>query len=398
MFTTQKPPSVIEYKPQLDGLRFFAVFFVLIYHYLPIVRNLAVSLDLALFLVFFFVLSSFLITKILLISKEKGVAAGYSRQKIGLVFLIRRTLRIFPAYYFYLILLLLLPYAGQNVKDNAASFFLYLSNFHLYYTHEWGELTPHLWTLAVEEQFYLVWPWIILFTPDKHLTKVFYFFTGVGILSRAVLYAQMKSPELEFATLQVLTPTCIDAFSLGALLAYQHVRGKTYNPIYKWLLLPCFLIFIYNKLSHQVYFIFFERTFVALLAVVVIEGASKGYKNWFGWLLENKVVLYLAKISYGIYLYHIITAYLFWKFIGLLNNYATRHFQLDLTGFVNFMALPAVSFFIYFFLSVVLAALSWHLLEKPISNFKKLFMYNAPAKNRISTPGNQPANEVKALI
>lgn len=397
MIRANNSATVIEYKPQLDGLRFFAVFFVLVFHYLPVVQNIGGSLDLALFLVFFFVLSSFLITKILLISKQKGVEAGHSRQKIGLIFLIRRTLRIFPAYYFYLILLMLLPYAGQNVKDNAASFFLYLSNFHLYYTHEWGELTPHLWTLAVEEQFYLVWPWIILFTPDKHLTKVFYFLIAVGIISRAVLYFQMKSPELEFATLQVLTPTCIDAFSLGALLAYQHVRGKTYNPVYKWLLLPCLLIFIYNKVSHQVYFIFFERTFVALLAVVVIEGASAGYKSWIGWLLQNKVVLYLAKISYGIYLYHIFTAYFFWKFITLLKNYFTRHFKFDLTEYINFLALPAVSALIYFVLTVVMAALSWHLLEKPISNLKRLFMYTPPKKANANT-GSQPVNEVKAMI
>jgi len=397
MSSNTNTATVIEYKPQLDGLRFCAVLFVLIYHYLPVFRNLSSTLDLALFLVFFFVLSSYLVTKILLTSKEKGVAVGYSKQKIGLVFLIRRTLRIFPAYYFYLILLLLLPYAGQNVKDNALSFFLYYSNFQLYYTHEWGELTPHLWTLAVEEQFYLIWPWIILFTPDKYLTKVFYFFILVGIASRAILFGLMKSPELEFATLQVLTPTCIDAFSIGALLAYQHVHGKTTNPVYLWLTLLSLPIFIYNKISHEVYFIFLERTFVALLAVVVIEKATHGFKGITGWFLQNKVVLYLAKISYGIYLYHIFVAYFFWKIMGIINNYAVRQLQVDLSNFINFLALPLVSFFIYFTLSVVLAALSWHFLEKPISNFKRLFIYNQPKKINLAPVEAKPANEVKAI-
>ena len=397
MSSNQNTATVIEYKPQLDGLRFCAVLFVLIYHYLPVFRNLSSTFDLALFLVFFFVLSSYLITKILLISKEKGVAAGLSKQKIGLVFLIRRTLRIFPAYYFYLILLMLLPYAGQNVKDNALSFFLYYSNFQLFYTHEWGELTPHLWTLAVEEQFYLIWPWVILFTPNKYLPKVFYLFIFLGILSRAVLFALMKSPELEFATLQVLTPTCMDAFSLGALLAYQHVRGKTSNPIYLWLALLSLPILIYNKISHQVYFIFFERTFVALMAVVMVEKATHGYKGIIGWFLQNKVVLYLAKISYGIYLYHIFVAYLFWKVIGIINIHIVRRMQVDLTGFINFLALPLVSFFIYFVLSVALAALSWHFLEKPISNLKRLFIYNQQKKVTFAPAESKQVNEINAV-
>ena len=115
MTSNLNTPRVIEYKPQLDGLRFCAVLFVLIYHYLPVFRQLGVNLDLALFLVFFFVLSSYLITKILLISKEKGIEAGYSKSKIGLVFLIRRTLRIFPAYYFYLIVLMLLQIGRAHV-------------------------------------------------------------------------------------------------------------------------------------------------------------------------------------------------------------------------------------------------------------------------------------------
>ena len=113
--------------------------------------------------------------------------------------------------------------------------------------------------------------------------------------------------------------------------------------------------------------------------------------------LQNKAVLYLAKISYGIYLYHIFVAYLFWKVMGIVNNYAARHWQLDLTKFINFLALPLVSFIIYFSLSVVLAALSWHLLEKPISNLKRLFIYNNPKKITLAPAEPQPVNEVKAV-
>jgi len=388
MTSAKEKSNVIQYRPQLDGLRFFAVLFVLIYHYLPGFQYVGRIVNLNIMLTFFFVLSSFLITKILLISKDKGVEAGYGKNKIALVFLIRRTLRIFPAYYFYLILLMLLPYAGQNVKDDPLTFFLYLSNFHVYFTQQFGELTAHIWTLAVEEQFYLVWPWLILYTPAKHLPKVFYGLFLLGPVSRAIFYALMDNPALEMATIQVLTPACLDGFGIGGLLAYQHVNGKTSNPIYKKIFLVLIPVYIYTLFSGYASFsIVFDRAFISILAAVVIENASNGYQNFFGRFLENKVILYLAKISYGIYLYHIFAAYLFWRVMEKLSPILNTKFGINLFPLSEFFAVPIVSFFVYLLLSIVLAALSWHFLERPISNFKRLFMYKAPQKT--TAPDNK---------
>lgn len=388
-------PSVIEYKPQLDGLRFCAVLFVLIYHYLPMFQWIGGIINLAIFLVFFFVLSSYLITKILLSSKKRVEEGKYTRFQLSSVFLLRRTLRIFPAYYFYLFILILLPYAGQNVRDNAASFFLYLSNFDIYFTQEWGELTPHLWTLAVEEQFYLIWPWVIVFTPEKYLLKVLYFVVAFGVASRAILYLLMGSPE-EIITLQVLMPTCIDGFGLGALLAYHHMKGRTCAPILLKLLMVASPLYIISLFSgYDFLAIVYDRLFIALIAMVVIEGANKGYNNILGKFLENKVVLYLAKISYGIYLYHILAAFLFWKALNKLAAVLNYRFGLDISDAVNFIAIPTVSFFFYMMVSIVLAALSWHLLEKPINSLKRFFTYTAPRK---LTPAVQEHTEAKSGI
>lgn len=341
-------------------------------------------------LTFFFVLSSFLITKILLISKEKGSEAGYSKQKIAFVFLIRRTLRIFPAYYFYIILLMLLPYAGQIVKDHTLSFFLYLSNFQIYFNQDFGDLTAHLWTLAVEEQFYLVWPWIILFVPTKNLPKVFYGLFLLGPVSRAIFYNLMDNPALEMTTIQVLTPTCLDGFAIGGLLAYQHVNGKTHNPVYKKVFLALIPVFIYTLFSGYASFsIVFDRAFISIFAAIIIEQASNGYQNVFGRFLENRVVLYLAKISYGIYLYHIFAAYFFWRVMEKLTPIVNNKLGINLNPISQFLAIPVISFIIYLLLSIALAALSWHFLEKPISNFKKLFMYKAPKQTETSTAEKQ---------
>ena len=399
MTSPKEKSNVIKYRPQLDGLRFIAVLFVLIYHYLPGFQYVGRIVNLNIMLTFFFVLSSFLITKILLISKEKGAEAGYGKNKIALVFLIRRTLRIFPAYYFYLILLMLLPYAGQNVKDNPLTFFLYLSNFHVYFTQQFGDLAAHIWTLAVEEQFYLVWPWLILFTPAKHLPKVFYALFALGPISRAIFYALMDNPSLEMATIQVLTPACLDGFGIGGLLAYQHVNGKIYNPIYKKVFLALIPVYIYTLFSGYASFsIVFDRAFISILAAVVIEGASNGYKNMFGRFLENKTVLYLAKISYGIYLYHIFAAYLFWRVMEKSASILNTKFGINLYPVSEFLAIPVVSFFIYLLLSIALAALSWHFLEKPISNLKQLFTYKAPPKTNLPDLEKEGTPETENVI
>ncbi|MCC9138942.1 acyltransferase [Pontibacter silvestris] len=337
-------------------------------------------INLAIFLVFFFVLSSYLITKILLSSKRRVQEGKYTDFQLASVFLLRRTLRIFPAYYFYLLILVLLPYAGQHVRDNAASFFLYLSNFDIYFTQEWGELTPHLWTLAVEEQFYLIWPWVIIFTPEKYLLKVLYLVVISGVISRAVLYLLMGSPD-EIITLQVLMPTCIDGFGLGALLAYQHINGKTCAPVLFKLLLIASPLYIISLFSGYPFLaIVYDRLYIALIAMVVIEGANKGFNNVVGRFLENKVVLYLAKISYGIYLYHIFAAFIFWKALNKIAAVLNYRFGLDISDIVNVIAIPTVSFFFYMIVSIVLAALSWHLLERPVNNLKRFFMYTAPRK------------------
>jgi len=399
MTSPKEKSNVIQYRPQLDGLRFIAVLFVLIYHYLPGFQYVGRIVNLNIMLTFFFVLSSFLITKILLISKDKGVEVGYGKSKIALVFLIRRTLRIFPAYYFYLILLILLPYAGQNVKDNPVTFFLYLSNFHVYFTQEFGELTAHIWTLAVEEQFYLVWPWLILYTPAKHLPKVFYALFALGPISRAIFYALMDNPALEMTTIQVLTPTCLDGFGIGGLLAYQHVNGKTSNPVYKKIFLALIPVYIYTLFSGYASFsIVFDRAFISILAVVIIENASNGYKNFFGRFLENKTVLYLAKISYGIYLYHIFAAYFFWRVMEKLSPIVNAKLGIDLNPLAMFLAIPVVSFFIYLLLSIALAALSWHFLERPISNLKQLFLYKAPPKKISPDSENEVTSATEQVL
>lgn len=388
--STAQNESVIEYKPQIDGLRFCAVFVVLFYHFIPMYQHLD-SVNIGVLLAFFFVLSSYLITKILLVSKMRSPHSGHSKSKIGVAFLIRRTLRIFPAYYFYLFLVFMAPIAGQYLRENAGMFFTYLINFQMYADQNWDELTAHVWTLAVEEQFYLVWPWIILFTADKYLPRVFSLFVFSGIISRAVLFLTTSQTGNEAVTYDILTPTCLDAFGFGALLAYQHVSGKLNNPIWKKLLLVALPVWVLSivfdlTLIDQT----INRVVVALAALVVIEGANTGFKNKLGQFLQHKAVLYLAKISYGIYLYHIFAAFIFWVAFDKLYFVARNNWGIDLTALVNFAALPWVGFFLYTGLAILFATISWYCLERPINKLRKAFMYTASQKKQPSEPASVP--------
>ncbi len=383
---SQKSASILAYRPQLDGLRFIAVFVVICYHFFPALQAHNSPMDIGVLLAFFFVLSSYLITKIILIGKQKGLEGGYNKFQVGGIFLIRRTLRIFPAYYAYLLLLMFIPGLGENIWAYTKTYFFYLTNYHFFYQQEWGPLTGHLWTLAVEEQFYLVWPWLILFTPNRHIPKALVLMVVVGIVSRLVLFNQYDASG-SLITMQILTQTCLDSFAFGGILAYLHMKGKDRNPVFVYLFfLSLFtwtacILFDYPHIATAL-----GRVVVALLAMVVIEGANKGYTNLLGKVLENKVILYMAKISYGIYLYHLFSNFVVLQVAELLqrgNHHIIRFTGINVNNFLYLLYNPLIYFILSFSASVIMAALSWHFLEEPVNNLKRFFIYRKKAKTTV---------------
>lgn len=370
----KKENSVIGYRPQLDGLRFCAVFFVLFYHYSDWMRQLKLpfTVEMGTFISFFFVLSSYLITTILLTNKERES----NQWSIAYNFLVRRTLRIFPAYYFYLSLLMLLPFAGWEVREHLAHYFFYLSNFQIYKEQIWNTLTSHLWTLAVEEQFYIAWIWVILLIPNRWLVRTFFLIIVMGVLFRLLYFWLHKETATEIIPYIILTPACIDSFAFGALLAYQHRLGRTSNPLLKKIFLVILPVWVLLIAFHcRVVLLGFDRVFAEIGSMIIIEGANKGYRNWFGRFLENKKVRYLGKISYGIYLYHLLIPFLFWKAYNPLSSYLLHNRGIDLGGLTLFLVNPVVSLCWYFLLTVLFASASWYFLEQPFSKLKSYFSY-----------------------
>lgn len=371
--------SILKYNPQFDGLRFLAVFVVVCYHWLPSVHHSVAAgfVGGGKWINFFFVLSSYLITRILISAKEKGEALGVARPKVILIFLLRRTVRIFPPYYLYLLALIFLPAITNEVKENAGWYFSYLSNYRMFETQEFNKVTAHLWTLAVEEQFYIFWPFVILFVPKQHLLKTLLFIIGASVVIRMAFYHPVDISQ------QVLTQYCADAFAVGGIMAYKYTFATERE---KELLTKWFRIALYISLaaataiiiSKSDYFEFvLNRLLFSIISFAIIEGAVKGYTNWFGKVLENKRVLYIGKISYGIYLYHLLVPIIFWRIYRLISHY----FENNHAGFLARFKKPIDLFeiaitsqigsFIAYCISVlIIASLSYKYLEQPLNKLK----------------------------
>lgn len=382
----QFPVRGLHFLPQLSGMRFLAVLFVVVYHFSFVLMGFKWHYDLGAFIVFFFVLSSYLVTRILIDAKLTAAENGMANWKVGVAFLIRRTLRIFPAYYLYLFILMAFVVAGAEVRQHPAVYFAYLYNYWIFITNSWGPFTVHIWTLAVEEQFYLIWPWIIMLIPTRHLPKVFAFMVFGGIAFRVTMLT--ADPSVAQFPMLVLSPSCMDSFAAGALLAYYHCRGKVNSQWLKiavFIAIPIWLTLIFTQ--HHRSFIGLDRTFISLFTVAVIDKGIRGFTGIIKKIMENSTVQYLSKISYGIYLYHLIVPLFFWKIFALVHRGLLQR-GFDLSYLEKLMGSSYFSFTVYFLMAIGCATISWYCLEKPFNNLKRLFRYTMPKKKLAG--GEQP--------
>lgn len=347
-----------SYFPQLDGIRTLAVLMVIVSHWYRGTDYAWLHYGGAMGVGLFFVLSGFLITHILL-NQHDAFSEGNSeiRSRILKTFYIRRTLRIFPIYYLYLALLLLLG-AGQ-VREVWAWLVTYTYNIQLFLTGNWHSgFIEHLWSLAIEEQYYLIWPAMLLYCPKRFHFHLVIGFILLAIGTKAVLYLQ--NPASQFSKFPV---SQFDGFGLGSLLALAWRRGWNI-PLAFWGVILCWGLSFFLKwgrfhvhgmsFAGQVFPFFF--TGCAFLVYL----AAKNSAGLMEIIFANPVAVYLGKISYGLYLYHLCIPYLS---IWLLRK----------TGISPF---PETGMWlIYCGLTLALTSLSWYLIEQPVNKLKNKFTY-----------------------
>src|SRR5687767_3884044 len=199
----------MNYVRKIDAMRAFAVLMVVMSHWVPKTSKLIpfgeIGVDI------FFVISGFLITRILLTEKVKAIQEDKGLSTVLKNFISRRALRIFPIYYLSLFIFWWFQdYESYSIRENIAYYVSYTSNILFFLQNAWDGYLAPLWSLAVEEQFYLVWPLLVVLIPQKHALKIIILSIITGLVFPYFFQQEMT---------KVLTPACMNALGSGALLA-----------------------------------------------------------------------------------------------------------------------------------------------------------------------------------
>ncbi len=366
----------MKYIAQLDSVRALAIFLVIISHWFPqdsILYDIAETINAP---NIFFTISGFLITKILISDRLKAERLGLGKKIIFRNFYLKRILRIFPGYY----LLLLIVFILNNFEKIDYTYYLsFTSNIHIFKMGVWGQIT-HLWTMAVEEQFYLVWPWVILFVNIKKLPLVISLFLLAGIIT------QYSGENPEFYP--ILTFTCLDALSLGALLAWVMVVKPQLLPKIYPIITVAAAISCATFLLHFFYEGFYylpNRTLAAIITVFIISYFyfHQNERSFGSFIFKNRILIQIGKMSYGIYLFHHILLYYTQKLFSRLNDHLPFPYDIKHNHYL-FLAEN-------FCLLMIIATLSWKYFEMPIQQYKSKLQW--PAVEPQNLPAISLTNE-----
>src|SRR5919199_252739 len=353
--------------PELDGLRGIAILLVVGWHY-----NLSPFLsgvDL------FFVLSGFLLGGILL---EKKEAPNYFK-----AFYVRRICRIFPLYFLcLLVFLILLPVTlgwlfGDSIEMFAGdplplwSYFTFTHNFAMAQLGGWGTLwLGHTWSLAVEEQFYLVLPFLIRFFSRERLPYLLVGLILAAPLLRAFLYNFHPHGDLAF---YVLMPCRADSLLLGVLCAYvirderflNLLRTYTrvlYGALAVLLAAGVALMMLSTPTIHvPLVAASYGYTWVPLLYSCILLIAVTEKRGLVTWVTRIRPFGGLAVVAFGVFLLHMPILIFFQRLttVGLLPQ-AGSHYIIPLGAFL---------------LTLTLASISWIFFERRIVAWGRSFKY-----------------------
>lgn len=352
-----------EYYLQLDGLRTIAVSMVMFGHWVIYPKLLSIGAFLSTGGVdIFFVLSGFLISGILIKASDNTNKIHALKQ-----FYIRRFLRIFPLYY--LVILIGVLIAIPNIRQQFWWFLFYAGNIIVAKTNGTSGSFTHLWSLAVEEQFYIFFPFIVFFVPKKNRLISFSLMIVMSVLCRAIIYLVYKQNINIAWWMHSLTFCCLDSFGLGALLAYLKIyhfdlvkRILKKWGLFFWALGASILLgYVFTLGSQENLFVFtFHRLFFSIFCFWVVGVATTdGFKGVIKLFFENNFIQYLGKISYGLYVYHHFMPYFFGRVGYNINGHSIL-----------------LNSFLYLIATIIISSISWHFFEYPINKLKERFSYN----------------------
>ena len=338
-----KPVGSLPYMAQLDGLRTLAVIAVAVKHwYTPSLFGMDLELG-KVGVQMFFVLSGFLITRILMDTADAIADRPSERRQAVRSFFIRRALRLLPAYYLYLaVIMYVLPLNGD--PNGVGYYLLHLSNFRIQAVGAWPPGVAHLWTLAAEEQFYLFVPFVVFGLSRRYLP---HFFAAGWAIAFTVGVT---------TNLTLVPPVAFAGMFIGCLLAMLSTMSEERKAIV-------------DRVS-------ILGIPVAIVGVVVLGGVGdlptavginiygvgaagivwRAASDNLSRVLSMRPMLFCGRISYGIYLWHMAA----WWIVQ-------RVFGTELVWWLDFS--------LSFGLTIGIAVLSFRLVEAPVTRLKSKYPY-----------------------
>jgi len=346
----------------LDGIRGIAILLVLFFHCFEKIKVFPfnflseigwVGVDL------FFVLSGFLITGILLDTK--------GNENYLMSFFAKRALRIFPLYYLaLLIIFIILAIPGINhfnpvfdITHLQNSFYYFTFTQNLFFSFNgWGvtDLLNHFWSLAIEEQFYLFWPFIIFYLKTSKVLVVCTLLIIIALITRN------NNVDSDFS--YVFTLARVDALSIGSMLA---IVIRKHNQLLNRMALPTFLITAISLLLisyyspnigfRNTYFVRFGYTLFALLfaSIIAFVYDKKRVGTVTNEILSLGMLRFFGTYSYGIYIYH----WLLYKGVYIY--------------FENKYVFSKAYILVFLCIVIIISVISFHTFEKYFLRYKSKF-------------------------
>ena len=356
-----------------DALRFLAFLKVFLYH-IPVVGFPAfdfVRANAIIAVRFFFVLSGFLITYLILSEKEQTGRLAFGQ------FMTRRILRIWPLYFLivafafctpYILTALQLGHSDEGYAPNYLFTLTFLENYVGIVKHEPPNVSPLgvLWSVCVEEHFYLLWGLALWFLVKRHVPKLIAFSVGIALVSRSVFVA------LGYETLDLFTN--LDLFAMGALPAYVLSTQREGSVGFvdrlperlKWLYVGVVIgvVLLVSHVSGPVIDVVGPSILGVLFAGLLTLFLSP--KSSFG-ISDRNILSRLGKYTYGLYLYHVI-----------VTNLLPRVFVAVGWSWNHALGGP-LFILVAFAMSVGVSVLSYHWFEQPFLRLKRYATGTGPA-------------------
>lgn len=302
----------------------------------------------------FFLISGFLISYILLEEKKQIGTINIPK------FMLRRAFRIWPLYFF---LIIISPYIVAWIDSTPSPSYIsqifFIENFHTIGTKQWIYPFAHFWSICVEEHFYIVWPFVIAFTPLKKILPVLFSLLGISILFRIYIALFYDVP---WFTLYLHSISRIDVLIIGAIGAYIYSQKPFTFKLKKWMRITLLILFIYIVSISPIFL--WENWFMAgfrkyfYIIIISILLLDYNFNPYFKHYLKPKSIFhYFGKVSYGIYMYSnillpIIIKKILWPF-GISNMW--------------------IFFFLSISITLLVSIISYEILEKPFLKIGKRF-------------------------